>query len=146
VWGVDLFSRYDQSNLLLDTRIYNSISEEFTRLILTKQVKLGAIPFMIGFELRRQGNFLEKNQQGTPFVRYFKDDLINIEVGVRQTIKGKMLGGYYCGLNYKAPNGMELKYRYSTPLIVGDGKKSYDPDYREFDVGNIVQLSVRIEF
>lgn len=146
LYQIDLFSQLKQKSNWLSTGIRNAQEEGFTRLLLTRPVMVGKTPLSAGIEFRRHSDVIGDNNLGTLFMRYQKSDYLVVDAGVRQAFSKNITAGSYWGLNYKAPNGLEFRFRHTYPTVVGDGKYLYDPDYRLREEGNIAQMSVNIIF
>ena len=145
-YQVDFFSQLKQRNSWFSTGIRNALQEGFTRLILTRPVIIGKTPLLAGLEFLKQGDASVNRNQGTLFARYQKSDYLTVDAGVIQAFSKGATGGGYWGFNYKAPNGLEFRYRHAYPTVISDGKLLYDPDYRLREEGNIAQMSVNIKF
>lgn len=143
---IDIFSRLERATHLLNTKNWNTTESSFSRMILSRNLLFGGLPLKTGFEIRSQNDGYIDFKQGTLFLNYQKNDFLVVGTGIRQSLSADAFGGNYFRLKYKAPNGLEFLYHYSTPVVYAGGKQLYDPDYRLIEPGNIAKVSININF
>lgn len=142
----DSFSLFRNKQQWLETGVGKSNLDNFNRIIFTKPLTFKSFSLTPGFEWRQQFLNYKGDKRGTTFLRYQSSNLLTMEVGVRHAFSKEITSGTYFGLIYRIPNGMIFNYAWSTINEVEDGKEHYDPDYRLIKPGNLMHLSVKIDF
>jgi hypothetical protein len=149
-WEFDIFNIHQRQDRVLDTWVYNTQFESFSRLIVSRPIRRGHSFIIPGAELRAIDNDEEVSKNLAFFCRYTTSDYLNLEVGVSQDLDSSLStetkSGYWFGMKYKAPNGLNVRYRYTFPEVNAGRKYSYDPDYRVREPGNYALISAEVAF